>query len=122
MTYYGRWTYKFEEAARRGAVAALIVHDAEGVGYGWNVVKSAGGENYGLVVPPEKVSSLALQGWISGETATKLFADAGQDLEKLRVAARRRNFKALDLGTGFDAAIPVTQAVRSEEPTSELSH
>src|SRR3546814_10877639 len=76
MTYYGRWTYKFEEAARRGAIAALIVHDAEGVGYGWNVVKSAGGENYGLVVPPEKVTSLALQGWISGETATKLFADA----------------------------------------------
>src|SRR3546814_15084550 len=65
MTEYGRWTYKFEEAARRGAVAALIVHDAEGVGYGWNVVKSAGGENYGLVVPPEKVTSLALQGWIS---------------------------------------------------------
>src|SRR3546814_11413996 len=111
MTYYGRWTYKFEEAARRGSVAALIVHDAEGVGYGWNVVKSAGGENYGLVVPPEKVTSLALQGWISGETATTLFADAGQDLANLRVAARRRNFKPLDLGTGYDAAIPVPQEV-----------
>ncbi len=71
MTYYGRWTYKFEEAARRGAIGALIVHDTDGVGYGWNVVKSPGGENYGLVVPPEKVTSLALQGWISGETATQ---------------------------------------------------
>lgn len=111
MTYYGRWTYKFEEAARRGAVAALIVHDTDGVGYGWNVVKAPGGENYGLVMPPEKVTSLALQGWISGETATKLFAGAGQDLAKLRVAARRKDFRPVDLGTGFNAAIPVMQAV-----------
>jgi Zn-dependent M28 family amino/carboxypeptidase len=111
MTYYGRWTYKFEEAARRGAIAALIVHDTEGVGYGWNVVKSGGGENYGLVVPPEKMTSLALQGWISGETATKLFADAGQDLAKLRIAARRKAFKPVDLGTSFNAAVPVTHAV-----------
>lgn len=111
MTYYGRWTYKFEEAARRGAIAALIVHDTDGVGYGWNVVKAPGGENYGLVMPPEKVTSLALQGWISGETATKLFADAGQDLAKLRTAARRKDFKPVDLGTSFDAAIPVTQDV-----------
>lgn len=111
MTYYGRWTYKFEEAARRGAIAALIVHDTDGVGYGWNVVKSGGGENYGLVVPPEKMTSLALQGWISGETATKLFADAGQDLAKLRIAARRKDFKPVDLGTSFNAAVPVTHAV-----------
>ncbi|MCA0209578.1 MAG: M20/M25/M40 family metallo-hydrolase [Proteobacteria bacterium] len=111
MTYYGRWTYKFEEAARRGAVAALIVHDTDGVGYGWNVVKSGGGENYGLVVPPETVTSLALQGWISGETATTLFANAGQDLAKLRTAARRKDFRPVNLGTSFNAAIPVTQAV-----------
>ena len=111
MTYYGRWTYKFEEAARRGAIGALIVHDTDGVGYGWNVVKAPEGENYGLVMPPEKVTSLTLQGWISGETATKLFADAGQDLAKLRTAARRKDFKPVDLGTSFNAAIPVTQEV-----------
>jgi len=111
MTYYGRWTYKFEEASRRGAIAALIIHDTDGVGYGWNVVKSGGGENYGLVVSPEKVTSLALQGWISGETATTLFANAGQDLAKLRVAARRKNFRPVALGTSFNAAIPVTQTV-----------
>lgn len=58
MTYYGRWTYKFEEASRRGAIAALIVHDTDGVGYGWNVVKSGGGENYGLVVPPKRSRAL----------------------------------------------------------------
>ena len=122
MTYYGRWTYKFEEASRRGAVAALIVHDTEGVGYGWNVVKAPGGENYGLVMPPEKVTSLALQGWISGETATTLFANAGQDLAKLRVAARRKNFKPVDLGTRFNAAIPVTQAVvQSQNVLAKIS-
>jgi Zn-dependent M28 family amino/carboxypeptidase len=122
MTYYGRWTYKFEEAARRGAVAALIVHDTDGVGYGWNVVKAPGGENYGLVMPPEKVTSLALQGWISGETATKLFAGAGQDLAKLRVAARRKDFRPVDLGTGFNAAIPVTQAVvQSQNVLAKIS-
>ncbi len=111
MTYYGRWTYKFEEAARRGAVAALIVHDTDGVGYGWNVVKSPGGENYGLVQPPERVTSLALQGWISGDTATRLFATAGQDLAKLRTIARRKDFKPVGLGISFNAAIPVTHEV-----------
>ncbi len=111
MTYYGRWTYKFEEAARRGAVAALIVHDTDGVGYGWNVVQSGGGENYGLVVPPEKQTSLALQGWISGGAATRLFADAGQDLAKLRIAARRKDFRPVDLATTFTAEIPVTHKV-----------
>ena len=122
MTYYGRWTYKFEEAARRGAVAALIVHDTDGVGYGWNVVKAPGGENYGLVMPPEKVTSLALQGWISGQTATSLFAGAGQDLAKLRTAARRKDFKPVDLGTSFNAAIPVTQeVVQSQNVLAKIS-
>ncbi|WP_447760205.1 M28 family metallopeptidase [Sphingopyxis panaciterrae] len=111
MTYYGRWTYKYEEASRRGAIAALIVHDTDGAGYGWNVVKSPGGENYDIVRAPDQVTSLALQGWISGEAATKLFADAGQDLARLRVAARRKDFKPVDLGTGFTAAIPVTHEV-----------
>jgi len=121
MTYYGRWTYKFEEAARRGAIAALIVHDTDGVGYGWNVVKSGGGENYGLVVPPEKRTSLALQGWISSETATKLFAGAGQDLAKLRIAARRKGFRPVDLGTTFAAEIPVKhQVVQSQNVLAKI--
>ncbi|MFP5436122.1 MAG: peptidase M20, partial [Alphaproteobacteria bacterium] len=59
MTYYGRWTYKFEEAARRGAIGALIVHDTPGAGYGWNVVVSPGGENYDLVRPADRLTSLA---------------------------------------------------------------
>ena len=112
MTYYGRWAYKFEEAARRGAIGALIVHDTPGAGYGWSVVNAPAGENYGLVVPPEKVTSLALQGWISGEAATKLFADAGLNLAQLRAQARTASFKPITLAdTNFSADIAVDQHV-----------
>jgi Zn-dependent M28 family amino/carboxypeptidase len=112
MTYYGRWTYKFEEASRRGAIAALIVHDTDGVGYGWNVVRAPAGENYGLVVPAEKRTSLQLQGWIAHDVADKLFADAKLDLNQLRIAARRADFRPVPMsGVTLDAAIPVRQEV-----------
>jgi Zn-dependent M28 family amino/carboxypeptidase len=111
MTYYGRWTYKFEEASRRGAVAALIIHETEAAGYGWSVVESPQGENYGIAKPAGEMTSLALQGWISGDTAQKLFDDAGLDLARLRVAARTRDFKPVPIGTSFSATYPVTQEV-----------
>lgn len=112
MTYYGRWTYKFEEAARQGAIAALIVHDTPGAGYGWNVVVSPQGENYDLVRAPDKVTSLQVQGWIEGSAATTLFADAGLDLATLRKAARSKRFTPVPLpGATFSAAFPVTREV-----------
>ena len=112
MTYYGRWTYKFEEAARRGAIGALIVHDTPGAGYGWNVVKSPGGENYDLVRPADRLTSLQLQGWIAGEAAKSLFARAGQDLAALRKKARSAASKPVELkGATFTASFPVTQDV-----------
>ena len=111
MTYYGRSTYKFEEAARRGAVAALIVHETEAAGYGWSVVNAPHGENYDLVRARDKLTSLALQGWISGEAAQALFAAAGQDLAKLRSAARSPKFRPVALNATLDAAVPSTHAV-----------
>lgn len=112
MTYYGRWTYKYEEAARRGAIGALIIHDTPGAGYGWSVVNAPGGENYGLVVPHEKVTSLALQGWIEGAAATDLFAKAGLDLAKLRATARSSAFKPVEIkGAKLSADIAVKQEV-----------
>lgn len=112
MTYYGRWTYKFEEAARRGAIGALIVHDTPGAGYGWNVVKSPGGENYDLVRPADRLTSLQLQGWIAGDAARALFAGAGQDLAALRKQARSAAFRPVELkGATFSASFPVTQEV-----------
>ncbi|WP_374527336.1 M28 family metallopeptidase [Novosphingobium sp.] len=112
MTYYGRWTYKFEEAARRGAVAALIVHDTDGAGYGWNVVISPGGENYGLVAKDGSQTSLALQGWLSHDMSDHLFSAAGLDLGKLRVAARSAKFKPVALkGVTLAVAIPSAHQV-----------
>lgn len=110
MTYYGRWTYKYEEAARRGAIAALIVHDTDGVGYGWSTVIAPGGENYALVyadaskAPP----TLKLQGWLEGAAATDLFRSAGLDLADLRKQARSADFKPVLLkGATFTADVPV---------------
>ena len=107
MTYYGRWTYKFEEAARQGASAALIIHDDAGAGYGWDVVKNSwSGAQYDLPASADPEPRLPLQGWLTGEVAAKLFADAGQDLEALRAAANVRGFKAVALGDAtFDASL-----------------
>ncbi len=108
MTYYGRWTYKFEEAARRGAIAALIVHDTRGAGYGWNVVTSPRGENYDIVRKPADITSLRLQGWIEGGAANALFTRAGLDLAQLRTAARRADFRPVPLkGVSLSAEVPV---------------
>ncbi len=109
MTYYGRWTYKFEEAARRGAVAALIVHDTPGAGYGWNTVVAPGGENYDIV-RPEPNDRVMLQGWIEGAAATRLFAASGLDLAKLRVDARSATFKPVALKAPLSADIAVTHS------------
>lgn len=111
MTYYGRWTYKFEEASRRGAVAALIIHETEAAGYGWNVIESPQGENYDIVRPAADITSLALQGWISGDMAQRLFDNAGLDLTKLRIAARSSSFQPVALNAKFDATYRVDQKV-----------
>jgi Zn-dependent M28 family amino/carboxypeptidase len=106
LTYYGRWTYKYEEAARHGAAACLIVHDSAGAAYDWSVVRSSwGGERHFL--PPEatKDPHLQLEGWLSGESAAKLMNAAGQDLAKLRQAAATRGFAASELALKLDAAL-----------------
>jgi Zn-dependent M28 family amino/carboxypeptidase len=94
MTYYGRWTYKFEEAARKGAAAALIIHDTDGASYGWDVVRNSwSGPQYDLPAKDDPTPHVPVQGWISGEAADALFKAAGQDLGKLRTAANKRGFK-----------------------------
>jgi len=112
MTYYGRWTYKFEEAARQGAIGALIVHETAGAGYGWNVAISAGGENYDIARKPEDLTSVALQGWLEGAAAERLFTSAGLDLAKLMVEARSPKFRPVELkGVTFTADVPVAHEV-----------
>lgn len=113
MTYYGRWTYKFEEAARKGAAAALIIHDTAGAAYGWDVVKNSwSGPQFDLRASDDPEPRLPAQGWLSAEAAKQLFADAGQDLDALYAAAGKRGFKAvpLDATVSFDLASTTREA------------
>lgn len=98
MTYYGRWTYKFEEAARQGAAAALIIHDTEGAAYGWDVVKNSwSGAQFDLPISEDPEPRVPVQGWLTADSANELFKNAGLDFLKLRTAANQRGFKAVPL-------------------------
>jgi Zn-dependent M28 family amino/carboxypeptidase len=108
MTFYGRWVYKFEEAARRGAIAALVVHETEAAGYGWNVVKSAAGESYNVVLAPGAQEPVLLQGWIQQPVAAALLKRAGYDYGTVKRDARTAAFRPIDLKATFSADIPVT--------------
>ena len=110
MTFYGRWVYKYEEAARRGAIAALVVHDTEGAGYPWTVVKSPAGEAYNVVLPAGAQQPVLLQGWIQQAVAADLLKRAGYDFAKVKRQARTAAFKPIDLKANFSADIPVTLA------------
>ena len=114
MTYYGRWTYKFEEAARKGAAAALIIHDTEGASYGWDVVKNSwSGAQYDLRAADDPEPRLPLQGWITGDQAKALFADAGLDLDKLRSDANKRGFKPVPMPAKMSVALKSTTSEKS---------
>ena len=103
MTYYGRWTYKFEEAARRGAIAALVVHETAGAGYGWNTVQAPGGENYNIVLKPGAQQPVLLQGWIQRSVTEDLFRRSGLDFGTVKRLAQTRGFWPVELRTRFSA-------------------
>jgi Zn-dependent M28 family amino/carboxypeptidase len=103
MTYYGRWTYKFEEAERRGAAGMLIVHTAERAGYPWHtVVGSWAREQRMLPRDPSLPAPLAVRGWITDDRATALLRDAGLDLAALRAQAATRAFRPIPTGITLD--------------------
>ena len=96
LTYYGRWTYKLEEAARQGAAGVLLIHTDASASYGWSVVQNSWANAERFQLTEGKVGS-GLQGWMTDDTARKVFAAGGQDLDKLRAAAEDRNFKPVAL-------------------------
>jgi Zn-dependent M28 family amino/carboxypeptidase len=99
MTYYGRWTYKFEEAARQGAAAAIIVHDTEPAAYLWAVVNSSWtGAQHELDTPGGHMDQSGAIGWMQLGKAQELFASAGKDFSTLSAAAARPGFRAVPLG------------------------
>src|SRR3569833_2936573 len=111
MTYYGRWTYKFEEAARQGAAAALIVHDTEPAAYGWGVVQSRWtGPQLELDARGDHMDQSQAIGWMQLAKAKELFASAGQDFDALSAAAKHKGFRAVPLGV--KASVHFTNTIR----------
>jgi Zn-dependent M28 family amino/carboxypeptidase len=123
MTYYGRWTYKFEKAAELGAAGCLIIHNTDRAGYPWDVVRnSAGGEQFELANPDKNMGRVAVEGWITGEQAAALFRMAGKDLNALVQAAVSRDFKPVPLGVRARLTIHNTlRAVDSHNVIAKLT-
>ncbi|MCP5384834.1 MAG: M28 family peptidase [Altererythrobacter sp.] len=99
MTYYGRWTYKYEEAARQGAAGAIIIHETEPASYGWNVVESSWSGPQAYAQRGENAPPLTqMNGWVQKPVAEKILAAAGKDLSELASAAKGKGFKPVSLG------------------------
>jgi Zn-dependent M28 family amino/carboxypeptidase len=114
MTYYGRWTYKFEIAAEKGAAGCLIVHQTGPAGYPWGVVKNSNtGEQFSLVTADNGMSRSAIEGWMTYEKAKELFAMAGKDFDALEKAAVSRDFRPVDLGVR--ASLTLKNRIRTIE-------
>ena len=121
MTYYGRWAYKYEEAARRGALAALVIHEDKAAGYGWNVASSGPGSQFALAESSGPTPPI-LQGWLHYDAASALFAAAGMDLVEQRRLARRDDFSAFELPqTSLSASFNVSmEKIESQNVLAKL--
>src|SRR6185437_15291733 len=98
MTYYGRWTYKYEIAAAKGAKAAIIVHQTGPAGYPWGVVMiSNGRENFGLQTSDAKTNRVAVEGWVTLDNAKRMVSAAGADFDVLKKSAVSRDFRPVEL-------------------------
>jgi len=98
MTYYGRWTYKFEEGARQGASGVLVIHETEPASYGWATVKNSNtNAMFDIVRANPRAEHPPLEGWIQRDLAAQLFAASGTSFEAMKAAAKRKDFKPLPL-------------------------
>lgn len=116
MTYYGRWTYKYEEAARQGAAAAMIIHDTAPAAYGWNVVEGSwSGPQVDLQRDDNGASRVAAEGWFSNDIARTLFDAAGLDMDAQMQAAMSRDFQAVPMPGVTASGTLNNKIVRSED-------
>jgi Zn-dependent M28 family amino/carboxypeptidase len=105
LTYYGRWTYKYEEAARRGAAGVILIHTNQSAGYGWNVVRNSwGAERFGLV-PDANAPTLKLKSWVTEDVARRIAMMGGQNLDQLLQQAAARSFKPVTLDASVDTTM-----------------
>ena len=119
MTYYGRWSYKYEMGAKMGAAAVLIVHETGPAAYPFSVVQSKVTEQFDLVAPDKNMGRAAVEGWITLDQAKKMFAAAGQDFEALKKAAVTREFKPVPLGT--TASVALRNKLRTIDSTNVVA-
>jgi len=108
MTYYGRWTYKFEEGARKGAAAIFVVHETGPAGYPFSVVQGNLREKFDLVTADKNMGRANIEGWITLDTAKKILALGGQDFDALKKQARTREFRPVALGLNASFAVKNT--------------
>ncbi len=111
MTYYGRWTYKYEVAMEKGAAGALIIHETEPAGYPFSVVQSKVGEQFDLVTPDKNLKRPAVEGWITLDRARDLLRSAGQDFAELKARAATREFAPVPLG--LQASMTIRNTMRT---------
>jgi Zn-dependent M28 family amino/carboxypeptidase len=119
MTYYGRWTYKFEEGARRGAAGILIVHETGPAGYPFAVVQGNLGERFDLITADKNMSRSSIEGWLSLDATKKLLAMAGQDFDALKKQALTREFRPVPLG--LQASVAIRNTLRTIQSRNVLA-
>ena len=120
MTYYGRWTYKFEEAARQGAAGAIIVHEEAPAGYPWEVVSGSWtGPQFDQAGEDGNMGRIPIEGWVRGEVAREIFAAGGHDYDELVQAAVRPGFRAVPLGAS--ASVAVSNDIQRSESKNVLA-
>ena len=111
MTYYGRWTYKYEEASRQGAEGAIIVHETAPASYGWSVVENSWtGPQFGFVRDDLNMGRVAVEGWVNSDVAKELFSKAGLDFEEAKANAAKGSYN-VDMGD-LDASVTVNNTVK----------
>ena len=120
MTYYGRWTYKYEEAARQGAAAAIVIHQTEPAAYGWGVVQGGWtGPQIDLDRPDGGAERVTMEGWIQESVARNLFGEADLDFDVLTKAASRKGFKPVPM-TGLQAEGKLVNAIKRSQSANVI--
>ena len=115
MTYYGRWTYKFEEAARQGAAGVLIIHETAPASYPWGVVENGwSGEQLNLTFADRNLNRSALEGWITLETAEQLFAELGTSYDEMKSLALRKDFQPVTM-EGMKLSSKMVNSIRTSD-------
>jgi Zn-dependent M28 family amino/carboxypeptidase len=111
MTYYGRWTYKYEQGMKHKAAGVLLIHETGPAGYPWPVVQGMGGEKFDLATPDSNRTRAPMEGWIHLDQARALLALAGQDFDSLKARATTREFRPVPLG--LTASVAIQSTIRS---------